>query len=68
MSFFLAPFGLVWGVRYIRNKHRQVRFVGLMCIVLTIVALGITVYTFSSVMSSYTKLLNNLSIGRYSFE
>ena len=68
VSFFLAPLGLVWGIKYVRNKDRKVKVVGLVSIVLTVLALSITIYTFSSVMSSYTKMLNNLSTGKYSFE
>lgn len=68
VSFFFSPFGLVWGIRYVRNKDRKVKVVGLVCIVLTVLALSITIYTFSSVMSSYTNMLNNLGTGKYSFE
>ena len=68
VSFFLAPFGLVWGIRYVRNKDRKVKTVGLVCIILTVLALSITIGTFSVVMNSYTKMLNNLGTGKYSFE
>ena len=68
VSFFLAPFGLVWGLRYVRNKDWKVRSVGLISLFLTVLAIGITLYTFSTVMTSYTKMLDNLSTGKYSFE
>jgi uncharacterized membrane protein YsdA (DUF1294 family) len=68
VSFFFAPFGLVWGIKYVRSKDRKVKVVGVVCIILTVFALSITIYTFSSVMNSYTKMLNNLGTGKYSFE
>lgn len=68
VCFFLAPFGLVWGIKYIRNKDRKVKLVGLVCIILTVVAIGVTIGTYSVVMNKYTNMLNNLGTGKYSFE
>ena len=68
VSFFLAPFGLVWGIKYVRNKDRKVKVVGIICIFLTIFALTITVGAYSVIMGKYTRMLNNLSTGKYSFE
>lgn len=68
VSFFLAPLGLVWGIRYVRNKDRKVKIVGVVCIVLTLVALTITIVAFSVAMDRYVRMLNNLSTGKFSFE
>ena len=68
VSFFLAPFGLVWGIKYIRNKDRKVKIIGAICIILTVIAIGVTIGTYSVVMDKYTRMLNNLGTGKYSFE
>ena len=38
-SFFLPPFGIFWGLRYIRQKDKQSRTIGIIAIVLTTVSL-----------------------------
>ena len=65
VSFFLAPLGLAWGIRYIRNSNRNTRIVGLISIILTLIAIAFTIYSFGSIMAKYTNMLNNLGSGRY---
>lgn len=65
VSFFFAPLGLMWGVKYVRNSNTKTKIIGLISIILTFLALGLTLYTFSSVMGRYSIMLNNLGNGRY---
>lgn len=65
VSFFFAPLGLMWGIKYVRNSDKKTRIVGLVSIVLTLLALGLTIYGFSSIMGKYTNMLNGLGNGIY---
>ena len=62
VSFFLAPLGLGWGIKYIRYKDNKVRLVGLIAILLTIISLGLLILTFKNIMDQYPKLLNNYGV------
>ncbi|OGK08474.1 hypothetical protein A2767_03225 [Candidatus Roizmanbacteria bacterium RIFCSPHIGHO2_01_FULL_35_10] len=64
VSFFLAPLGLGWGIKYIRSKDNKVRLVGLIAIVLTLISVVLLIATFKNVMDQYSKLLNNYGIIR----
>lgn len=63
VSFFLAPFGLAWGLRYIKSNDKKARIVGFISIVLTVLAIGMTFAALNSLMSYYTKMLDGLSRG-----
>jgi len=63
VSFFLAPFGLAWALKYIKSNDKKAKIVGLMSIVLTVLAIGMTFAALSSVMSYYAKMLDGLPRG-----
>lgn len=63
VSFFLAPLGLGWGLRYIRNNDPKVRMVGWIAIILTIISLLLVAVVFQRFMNAYTEILNGLGTG-----
>ena len=63
ISFFLAPFGLVWGTKYIRSSDPKTKTVGIVIVALTILSLILMVTLFKAALDQYAKLLNNLSNG-----
>lgn len=65
VSFFLAPFGLAWGIKYLRSKDTRSRIVGTVAIILTITALSMTFATLAYVMQYYSRMLDGLSKGIY---
>ena len=45
ISFFLAPFGLVFAFKYLRQPDPKARMVGIVVIILTILAIALTILT-----------------------
>ncbi|MBI4008974.1 zinc ribbon domain-containing protein [Candidatus Roizmanbacteria bacterium] len=62
ISFFLAPFGLAWGFKYIRNPDRKVKLIGLVSILLTILSIGLLITIFKNFMDQYAQILNNYGV------
>ena len=60
VSFFLAPLGLGWGLKYIRSKDNKIRTVGIISIVLTVLSIIMLIFATKSFIDQYIKLLNNL--------
>jgi len=63
VSFFLPPFGLGWGFKYIRFHDEKVKKVGLIAIILTIVSIILTIWISKSFMNSYSKTINAINGG-----
>lgn len=61
VSFFLAPFGLAWGIKYVRFHDKKTRVVGIVSIVLTIIAIALSVGAFKYAMDQYATMLNSIS-------
>ena len=61
VSFFLAPLGLGWGLKYIRSKDSKIKTIGIISIVLTILSLVLIVVVFKNFIDQYAKILNNLA-------
>lgn len=59
LSFFLPPLGLMPGIKYLRVHDSKANIVGLIAIILTIVSIILTLWTFSGLLDTYTKLLNS---------
>jgi hypothetical protein len=64
VSFFLAPLGLGWGLKYIKYKDNKVKIVGIISIILTILAIVLMIGSFKYVMDQYTQMLNGLTTGK----
>ena len=61
VSFFLAPFGLSWGLKYIKYKDRHVKIVGIISLVLTFLSIIMMLFAFKYTMDQYSKTLNSLT-------
>ena len=68
VSFFLAPLGLGWGLKYIRYKDKRVKIVGIISLVLTVVSIVLMIGSFKYFMDQYGETLNGLTNGQYNFK
>ena len=62
ISFFLAPFGLVYVFRYLKQSGHKARKIGIVALILTILAVALMIWTTKEFMSSYYGLLNTLTL------
>ncbi len=60
VSFFLAPLGMAWGLKYIRSKNVKTKIVGIICILLTVVSVSFMIYAYKNFMDQYMKTLNSI--------
>jgi hypothetical protein len=58
ISFFVAPFGLWFAWKYLKQEDQQSKMIGVAAIVLTIVAVAITVWAMAGLFNSVSQLLN----------
>ncbi|MDP3888534.1 MAG: hypothetical protein Q8Q24_00675, partial [bacterium] len=58
-SFFLPPLGLIWGIKYLKKDNQQIRKVGRIAIILTILSLALTIWTAVSFTNSFNQALLN---------
>lgn len=63
VSFFLPPFGLGWGFKYIKFHDEKVKRVGLIAILLTIVSIILTIWITMSFFNSYSQTINSINRG-----
>lgn len=61
ISFFLAPFGLVYVFKYLKLSDSKARKIGIAALILTILGISLTIWTAKEFMSSYYNLLNTLT-------
>lgn len=67
VSFLFAPFGLGWAIKYLLSKDKKAKIVGAISFALTIIAIWLAIYTLSSVMTYYSKMLDGLPRGQYPY-
>jgi hypothetical protein len=60
VSFFLAPWGLRWGLKYVRSSDTKVRTIGIISIILTIISIIFLITSLKTTIDMYGKMLNNL--------
>ena len=60
ISFFLAPFGLVFAFKYLRQPDPKARTVGIVVIILTILAIALTILTANMFTRWEYQLINDL--------
>ncbi|MFA6533261.1 MAG: hypothetical protein WCT22_04680, partial [Patescibacteria group bacterium] len=60
VSFFLAPLGLGWGLKYVRSTDNKVKTIGIISIALTVLSIVLISMVFKGFIDQYTKLLNNI--------
>jgi len=61
ISFFVAPFGLWYAWKYLKQDDKKSKQIGIMAVVLTIVSLAFTIWTVAKLFNSVNQLLNPLS-------
>lgn len=42
-SIILPPMGIIWGIRYLREKESNAKIIGMICIILTVVVLVVAI-------------------------
>ena len=63
VSFFLAPLGLGWGIKYVRSKDKKIRNIGIISIALTILAIILMIGVTMNFINQYSNLING--VGNY---
>ena len=53
ISFFLAPFGLVYVFRYLKQSDHKARKIGIAALILTILGISLTIWTAKAFMDSF---------------
>lgn len=61
ISFFLAPFGLGYAFKYLKQSDPKARKIGIISLVLTILAISLIIWILKEFMSSYYNSLNTLT-------
>lgn len=61
ISFFIAPFGLWFAWKYLKQDDEKSKIIGVVAIALTIVAVAITVWTMAGLFDSVSQLVKTLS-------
>jgi hypothetical protein len=60
ISFFLAPLGLWYAWKYLKQDDRTSKIIGTAAIALTIAAVAVTIWTTAELFSSVSQYLNSL--------
>lgn len=60
-SFFLAPIGLHWAVKYLRYKDSKAKRLGIIIVILTVISVSFTLIAFKKGADAYSNTLNNLN-------
>lgn len=60
VSFFLAPLGLGWGLKYVRSTDKKVKTVGIISIVLTVLSIILMSFVAKNFLDQYAKMLNSI--------
>ncbi|MEK7481977.1 MAG: zinc ribbon domain-containing protein [Patescibacteria group bacterium] len=61
ISFFLAPFGIGYVFKYLKQSDHKARKIGIVALILTILAVALMIWTTKEFMSSYYNSLNTLT-------
>jgi hypothetical protein len=61
ISFFIAPFGLWYAWKYLRQDDNKSKTIGVVAIVLTVISVAITIWTTAGLFNSASQLLKSLS-------
>lgn len=59
LSFFLPPFGLWPGIKYLSQKNEKAKRVGTIAIILTIISVVITIWISIGLVNNITQMLNS---------
>jgi hypothetical protein len=61
VSFLFPPFGLTWGLKYIRIPDPKVKKIGLIAIILTIVSIILTFWISKTFVDKYAHTLDSIN-------
>ncbi len=61
ISFFLAPFGLWFAWKYLRQNDSKSKKIGVAAVALTIISVAITIWAMAGLFNSVSPLLKSLS-------
>ncbi len=61
VSFFLAPFGLWYAWKYLRQEDRKSKAIGAVAVALTVVSLAISLWATTALFNSMIQVLRSLS-------
>jgi len=65
LSFFLPPFGLWPGIKYLRQPDDKSKMIGFISILLTVVSIDLSFWITAAFLGGYSQMLNSLSNGTY---
>jgi hypothetical protein len=60
VSFFLAPFGLFYAWKYLKQDNRKSKIIGAVAIALTIVSITVTIWTAVGLFNSVSRYFDSL--------
>lgn len=58
VSFFLPPFGLMPGIKYLKQNDSKAQIIGIVAITLTVLSIVISVWLTVQILNSVTNSLN----------
>jgi TRAP-type C4-dicarboxylate transport system permease small subunit len=61
ISFFLAPFGLWYAWKYLKQDNKKSKAIGYVAIALTVISIAITIGTMAALFNSLRQLFNLLT-------
>lgn len=65
VSFVIPILGFKYAFRYLREDNNKAQVVGIITIVVIVLSIAATIISLKSFMDYYSKILNNISLGRY---
>ncbi|MEK7127782.1 MAG: hypothetical protein AAB838_03615 [Patescibacteria group bacterium] len=67
ISFFLPPFGLWWGIKYLKQTGDIYKKIGWLSIVLTIFSIIVNLYLIMSVIGSLSSQVSDLNLNSLNY-
>lgn len=65
LSFFIPVLGFRYAFQYLKQEDKKSRIIGIITFLVTVISIGITIITLKNFMDYYSKILNDISAGRY---
>jgi uncharacterized OB-fold protein len=62
ISFFIAPFGLWYAWKYLKQDDQKSKIIGIVAVALTLLAIAITIWTIRGLMESVNQSLHSLGL------
>lgn len=65
LSFFLPPFGLYPGIKYLKQSDPKTKLIGWIAVALTLISIGLSIFIFAGFMQQVSQTLNQLGTGNF---